>query len=135
RREAAQQLIDLRISHFHPADTPRRTREGATVPSALDYRANVLNTKAEAFYHRHGAQQVERGLEQTGDYDGKALMTTRYCLRYELGCCLQGKNENEKRRNETVEIKPGDTLLLRNQERLFRLEFDCRECLMRICKA
>lgn len=135
RREAAQQLIDLRISHFHPADTPRQTRDGAAVPSALDYRANVLNAKAEAFYHRHGAQQVERGLEQTGDYDGKALMTTRYCLRYELGCCLQGKNENEKRRNETVEIKPGDTLLLRNQERLFRLEFDCHECLMRICKA
>ena len=135
RREAVQQLIDLRISHFHPADTPRRTCEGATVPSALDYRANVLNAKAEAFYRRHGAQQVERGLEQTGDYGGKALMTTRYCLRYELGCCLQGKNENEKRRNETVEIKPGDTLLLRNQERLFRLEFDCRECLMRICKA
>ena len=135
RREAAQQLIGLRISHFHPADAPRRTREGATVPSALDYRANVLNAKAEAFYRRHGAQQVERGLEQTGNYDDKALMTTRYCLRYELGCCLQGKNENEKRRNETVEIKPSDTLLLRNQERLFRLEFDCRECLMRICKA
>ena len=135
RREAAQQLINLRISHFHPADAPRRTREGAAVPSTLDYRANVLNAKAEAFYRRHGAQQVERGLEQTGDYDGKALMTTRYCLRYELGCCLQGKNENEKRRNETVEIKPGDTLLLRNQERLFRLEFDCRECLMHICKA
>ena len=135
RREAVQQLIDLRISHHHPADTPRQTRDGAAVPSALDYRANVLNHQAEAFYRRHGAQQVERGLEQTGDYDGKALMTTRYCLRYELGCCLQGKNENGKRRKETVEIRPGDTLLLRNQERLFRLEFDCRECLMRICKA
>ena len=135
RREAVQQLIDLRISHHHPADAPRQTRDGAAAPSALDYRANVLNHQAEAFYRRHGAQQVERGLEQTGDYDGKALMTTRYCLRYELGCCLQGKNENGKRRKETVEIRPGDTLLLRNQERLFRLEFDCRECLMRICKA
>ena len=71
---------------------------------------------------------MERGLEQTLDYDGKALMTIRYCLRYELGCCLKkGKGE--------MKIAPNDTLLLRNQGRQFRLEFDCRECLMRIYKA
>ena len=69
-------------------------------------------------------------MEQTEDYDGKALMTTKYCLRYELGCCLQGKNRNKA----LVDIKPTDTLILRNNDKHFRLEFDCKECLMRIYK-
>ena len=128
RREAAEALANRRIEHFRPADTPRVDNGEPYPETVLDYRANVLNTKTETFYRRHGVQQVERGLEQTLDYDGKALMTTRYCLRYELGCCLKkGKGE--------MKIAPNDTLLLRNQGRQFRLEFDCRECLMRIYKA
>ena len=128
RREAAEALANRRIEHFRPADTPRVDNGEPYPETVLDYRANVLNTKTETFYRRHGMQQVERGLEQTLDYDGKALMTTRYCLRYELGCCLKkGKGE--------MKIAPNDTLLLRNQGRQFRLEFDCRECLMRIYKA
>ena len=128
RREAAEALANRRIEHFRPADTPRVDNGEPYPETVLDYRANVLNTKTETFYRRHGVQQIEHGLEQTLDYDGKALMTTRYCLRYELGCCLKkGKGE--------MKIAPNDTLLLRNQGRQFRLEFDCRECLMRIYKA
>ena len=128
RREAVEKLIDLRISHFHPLDSVRRDAGEDYPASTLDYRANVVNAKAEAFYRRHGVQQVERGLEATAAYDGCALMTTKYCLRYELGCCLQGKSKGKPQ----VAIRPADTLFLRNQGRLFRLEFDCRQCLMRI---
>ena len=139
RREAVEALISRRIEHFRPADCPR-VDSGEPYPQRiLDYRANILNAKTEAFYRRHGVQQVERGLEQTLDYDGKALMTTRYCLRYELGCCLhpeKWKVESGKRKTENgIKTAPDDTLLLRNQGRLFRLEFDCCECLMRIYKA
>ena len=130
RRKAVEQLIDLRIRHHHPADTPH-TDSGASYPaSTLDYRANIINDKAESFYKHHGVNAIERGVEQTEDYDGKALMTTKYCLRYELGCCLQGKNRNKA----LVDIKPTDTLILRNNDKHFRLEFDCKECLMRIYK-
>ena len=139
RREAVEALVSRRIEHFRPADCPW-VDSGEPYPQrTLDYRANILNTKTEAFYRRHGVQQMERGLEQTLDYDGKALMTTRYCLRYELGCCLhpeKWKAESGKRNAENgLKTAPGGTLLLRNQGRLFRLEFDCRECLMRIYKA
>ena len=91
----------------------------------------VVNGKAEAFYKRHGAKQIERGLEQTADYDGKALMTTRYCLRYELGCCLQGKSQGKAQ----VDLHPTDGLTLVNNDRRFRLRFDCRNCRMQVCKA
>lgn len=131
RRTVVERLIEHRIKHFHPADTAFEASTMQYPVAQLDYRANVVNAKAKAFYQRHGAQVLEMGLERTGDYDGKALMTTRYCLCYELGCCLTGKSRGARQ----AEIKPGDELFLVNNGRRFRLEFDCRECLMRIYKA
>lgn len=130
RREAVEQLIALRINHFHPADCPRIDSGASYSTPTLDYRANIINDKAENFYRQHGVSTIERGLEQTEDYDGKALMTTKYCLRYELGCCLQGKNKKKP----LVDIQPSDTLILRNNNHRFRLEFDCRNCQMYIYK-
>lgn len=129
RRTAVEALKQRRISHFHPLDIKPAAKSCSLYPdTALDYRANVVNAKAEAFYRSHGVKQIERGLEQTHDYEGKALMTTKYCLRYELGCCLQGKSKASPQ----VPVKPTDHLLLRNQDHLFRLEFDCPRCLMRL---
>lgn len=128
RRTAVEKLKEYRISHFRPKDCSR-IDQGLPYPSTtLDYRANVINNKAENFYKRHGVSKIERGLELTENYDGKALMTTKYCLRYELGCCLQNKSRNKPQLN----IAPSDTLILRNNNRRFRLEFDCHQCLMRI---
>jgi putative protease len=200
RRELVEAFVKYRLADARPADCPREDRHEAYPQTALDYRANVVNAKAEAFYRHHSVQQLERGLEQTCDYDGKALMTTKYCLRYELGCCLHpekwkvesekwkaesgklkvengkqnvergkwkiesGKRNVERERlrvesekwkvrsgeqkdgaeaelryagfsaEQPLKINPGDTLLLRNQDHEFRLEFGCRQCLMRIYK-
>ena len=131
RREAVEKLISLRIKHFHPIDCPRNDSGVPYPATTLDYRANVINDKAEMFLKHHGVKEIERGLEQTKDYDGKALMTTKYCLRYELGCCLQGKNNGKPQ----VNIAPTDTLILRNNDRRFRLQFDCRNCQMLIFTA
>ena len=131
RRDAIKSLEEHRISRFRPTDAVRGPEGEAGVPERLDYRANVVNSKSEAFYRRHGAKEIERGLEQTGNYDGKALMTTKYCLRFELGCCLRGKGCGDAPR---IAVDPSDTLMLRNNGRLFRLEFDCGQCVMRIVK-
>jgi len=131
RREAVEQLMALRIAHHRPADSPR-SDGGAPYPTpTLDYRANIINNKSDAFYRHHAVSKIERGLEQTKNYDGKALMTTKYCLRYELGCCLKGEDDGKPQ----VSIAPTDTLILRNNDRRFRLDFDCRQCLMRIYPA
>lgn len=128
RRVATEQLQQLRIQHFRPADTPLRSHDGAAPWEQVDYRANVVNALAEQFYLRHGAKVTERGLEQTSDFAGKALMTTKYCLRYELGCCRCGKSIGPRQ----VDIGPDTPLLLSNQGRLFPLQFDCSQCQMRI---
>ena len=128
RRNAVKILTDYRIKHFRPVDHVRTEQQPSCPETTLDYRANVVNSKAEEFYKKHGISILERGVEQTGDYAGKALMTTKYCLRYELGCCLQGKCQTES----TVDIAPSDTLILCNNNRRFRLHFDCDECQMQI---
>ena len=130
RRKAVELLVEYRVKHFHPADCPRND-QGLPYPTdSLDYRANVINNKAEEFYKHHGISTIERGLEQTEDYDGKALMTTKYCLRFELGCCLQGKGAAKPQ----AKIADSDTLFLVNNGQRFRLEFDCRHCQMIILK-
>ena len=125
RRQAVEQLVETRIeTHLlERGHCPTLAqRQADTTPyfeTALDYRANVINRLSEQFYRRHGVQQIERGLEQTCDYDDKALMTTKYCLRYELGQCLH--------RNPDAVAGP---LYLQNNGRWFRLEFDCSNCRM-----
>ena len=128
RRDALMALSERRMSHFRPADSPLIRGDATYYEEALDYRANVVNAKAETFYKHHGVKKIERGVEQTLDYTGKALMTTKYCLRYELGCCLKGKCKGKPK----VSLKASDSLVLRNNDHRFRLEFDCSECLMRI---
>ena len=53
----------------------------------LSYLANVLNQKAAAFYRRHGVVDIEPAAESGLDLAGHTVMTTRYCLKYELGLC------------------------------------------------
>lgn len=126
RRNAAEQHQQVRINHFHPKDKPLTPNDIPYYEKCLDYRANIINDKAEAFYRRHHAVSSERGLEATGDYSGKALMTCKYCLRYELGQCLMNKN------NKQVAADYQGDLFLVNNGRRFRLQFNCKECEMQI---
>lgn len=126
RRQALTQLEEASVADHlarrgHcPTLAERQENSTPYFETILDYRANILNTKAETFYRRHGVKEMVYGLEKTLDYDGKALMTTKYCLRYELDMCL-------KEHPETA----GD-LFLRNNRNRFRLVFDCRRCEMQI---
>lgn len=85
----------------------------------LDFRANVFNSKAAAFYRRHGVKEIAMAAEGGADLAGKPLMTTRFCIRRRLGLCRKGKG-----------VEP---LHLEDQDgRRFRLEFDCERCGMRL---
>ena len=139
-------INDLRrraIRNLEEARTARHLSQRGSSPSLIErqqdtspyfeptatYKANIINEKCRQFYLQHGVEKTEYGLEKSHDYSGKDLMTTKYCLRYELGCCLK-KNPKAW----TVE-KPDSykgNLLLRNNRNWFSLSFDCKNCLMRI---
>lgn len=136
RRKAVAALEEERIA-WHLAQrgvgTSLSNRQANTTPyfeTKLSYQANILNRKAEQFYRRHGAEQLQYGLEKTLDYGGKALMTTKYCLRYELGSCLCQKSSTQPQQP----LPPG-SLYLRNNKNWFLLEFDCKNCLMKVLQS
>ena len=101
-------------------------RPSNTVPypvPVLTHKANVLNDQARQFYRRHGVERIEPAFETLTDVFGKTVMTTRYCIRYQLNACLKDA-DSEHRLKAPLRIDDG---LHR-----YRLEFDCAQCHMRV---
>lgn len=89
----------------------------------LTYLANVMNRQAESFYRSLGAVRVDQAFERK-EPDGAVLMFCKHCLRYSLGWCTkQGGRRSPFR--EPYYLVSGDG-------RRFRLEFDCRNCQMKL---
>lgn len=89
----------------------------------LDYSANVVNSLARKFYERHGVTSIDQGYELSHS-DSANLMTTKYCIRHELGACLR----------TDAGSKLPVMLYLENNGKRFRLTFDCNRCQMMIKK-
>lgn len=88
------------------------------VATELDYRANIYNSQAKAFYEQHGCIVKQPAFEQQHQPNAE-LMRTKHCIRYALGWC---RKENPK-----AQIKQ---LYIQNGNDCFRLEFDCHNCEM-----
>ena len=122
KTKAVEQLTAERIRHFHPVDTHREYSPTPLFQKA-DYLRNITNEMHKTVYADFGATEFEYGLDKTEDYSGKAVMTCKYCLRYELGWCRKGPDSAKA---------PKDPLFLVSGKRRFRLEFDCGRCVMNV---
>jgi putative protease len=90
---------------------------------SLTYLGNVLNKKAREFYQRHGVLEIEPAAESGLEMTGRKVMTTKHCLRYELGACP----------HQAERVRLNEPLYLVNQAGLrLRLAFDCRACVMEV---
>lgn len=118
RREVLARLTAARATNrphpegrIVPNDAPYPGRE-------LSYLGNVLNAKAEAFYRRHGVERIEPAAESGLDLHGRCVMTTRYCIREQLGLC------------GTDVAEP--LTLIDDEGRRLELRFDCEHCAMEV---
>ena len=88
----------------------------------LTYLGNVINRKSREFYELHGVTDIEDGLEKLRSNEELVVMTTKHCIRYANNICCK-------------EIgKPAESLYLFNEKGRFRLDFDCRNCCMKVIK-
>lgn len=128
RRRVLDKLAEA-IRGAHVRQAPGECRLGedafADIPP-LDYHDNVSNAKARGFYSAHGARIASMAAEcaAPAQCTGKRVMSTRYCIRRELGACLKGSNG----------AKYPDDMYLKNDSGLYRLVFDCNRCGMDIIK-
>ena len=58
----------------------------------LDFTWNIANRAARAFYEGAGAQVLEPAAELQASLDGRVVMTTRHCVKYEMGWCHVHEN-------------------------------------------
>lgn len=136
----ASQLTDIRRKLIDALDNAavvtyscdkRRTEDRGVVyfSDTLDSRDNVANSLSEEFYKSHGVKYIDAANELTKPKHECVVMTTRYCLRRELGCCLKDASVNKKKKERykaPLHISTGP--------HTFRLEFDCVNCEMNVIK-
>lgn len=125
RREAVG-LLDAAQAVRYRRELRRPECGGAVFPDGpeLSYHENVSNALARRFYEEHGASLVCPAIEVEPPrrVSGLTVMTTRYCLRRELGACL--REDGAARLAGPLRLESGDIAL--------GLEFDCRNCRMHV---
>jgi len=102
----------------------REEKHDAVFPDGrqLTYHENVANKLAEKFYRDHGVTQIQPAAEISLPGKEMVVMTTRYCLRRELGACL--KTGGDARLKGPLSLQSGNIHL--------KLEFDCKNCHMKV---
>ena len=91
--------------------------------SNLDFKANVLNYKAKAFYEKRGAVVSEMALESKLSIKNREVMTSKYCIKNQLGLCP--KQIPNKRYPEPFR-------LIDEFNKEYLVEFNCKDCVMNV---
>ena len=123
RRALVDRLRRARLQAFPRAQAPPRPDRAQAPWARLDYRGNVINAHARALLERCGVAEIEPGAEAGADLSGRPVMTTRYCLRYELERCPRLHTGAAPLEPWSIEDPQGRRLELR---------FDCARCQMQV---
>lgn len=126
RRELFELHIDNRIKSYVRNEFRIKNSNIPYPFENLGYMNNVSNRLSEQFYKRHNVKSINKAFEISDDNShNNVLMTTRYCIKYELGYCpIHQAPDNKLKEPLFIEGAPGK----------FQLEFDCKNCMMKIIK-
>lgn len=125
RREVLEQLMDVRVKEYHREESQIIKTDHPYPEENLDFTYNVSNKMARQFYHRHGVKEIEKAFELQWDPGKSRVMTTKYCVKYELGKCPIYQRD-------TMGEKVKEPLVLKQGEIEYKLKFNCKPCEMEI---
>lgn len=123
RRSVIERLIRLRYTCYRQELTVWRPTHHPYLATSLTYLGNVMNSQARSFYQEHGVTNIAPAYEARPTAEA-TLMFCRHCLRYSMGWCPTFQHERSPYREPYF--------LVSNDGRRFRLEFDCRNCQMKV---
>ncbi len=125
RRLVYEQLSTIRIENYK-VEEHQIVKTSHPYPEAkLDFMYNVSNKMARKFYERHGVTEIEKAFELQWDPGKSRVMTTKYCIKYELEKC-------PKYHKDTLGVKVKEPLVLKQGELEYKLKFNCKPCEMEI---
>jgi putative protease len=126
RRKAIEQLTHERETSYQASTRVLEAAHTAYPSTTINYQGNVANKLAQQFYEKRGVESIEKAYELQKNPKDAAVMTTRYCLKFEMKTCPvhHGKEHAIK-----------GPLFIEGPNGKFRLEFDCKRCRMTIHNA
>lgn len=123
RRQAVEKLISAcRINYRRELFVLKPTAH-AFPQSTLTYLGNVMNAQAVSFYAGHGVASIAPAFERA-PAEKAVLMFCKHCLRYSMGWCPVHQRERSPYREPYY--------LVSTDGKRFRLEFDCKNCQMKV---
>lgn len=122
RRSLCEALVEKHIKENGREDMRLLDNAIPFVTEELDYKGNVSNSYAEAFYKQHGVKSILPAFEKQ-PVSAAAVMFCKHCIKYSMGWCT--KNGERHPYKEPFYIVSGDG-------KRFRLSFDCKECIMKV---
>lgn len=125
RRQVLDQLVEIRIAQYERKEHKIEKTSHPYPVKQLDFTYNVSNQLARNFYHRHGVKEIEKAFELQWDPGKSRVMTTKYCVKYELGKCARFQRA-------TMGEKVVEPLTLKHGDIEYKLKFNCKPCEMEI---
>jgi putative protease len=125
RRLVYEQLSAIRLENYKVEEHQIVKTTHPYPETKLDFMYNVSNKLARRFYERHGVTEIEKAFELQWDPGKSRVMTTKYCIKYELEKC-------PKYHKDTLGVKVKEPLVLKQGELEYKLKFNCKPCEMEI---
>jgi putative protease len=125
RRTVYEQLTSIRLANYKREEHQIVKTDHPFPIDQLDFTYNVSNKMARKFYERHGVTEIEKAFELQWDPGKSRVMTTKYCIKYELEKC-------PKYHKDTLGVKVKEPLVLKQGELEYKLKFNCKPCEMEI---
>ena len=123
RRQAVEKLISARRINYRRELFVLKPTAHAFPQSTLTYLGNVMNAQAVSFYTGHGVASIAPAFERS-PAEKAVLMFCKHCLRYSMGWCPVHQRERSPYREPYY--------LVSTDGKRFRLEFDCKNCQMKV---
>ncbi|PXV64440.1 putative protease [Dysgonomonas alginatilytica] len=122
RRKLIDNLLEIRLANHIIEEVSHKLTTHAFPTKNITYLGNVMNKKSELFYTQHQSVVQEPAFERK-QQKAVPLMFTRHCIKQSMGWCPK----------ETSTRPPYKEpfFLLYNATKL-RLEFDCKNCEMKV---
>lgn len=125
RRTVYDQLTQIRLVNYKREEHQLVKTSHPYPETKLDFMYNVSNKTARKFYERHGVTEIEKAFELQWDPGKSRVMTTKYCIKYELKKC-------PIHQKDIVGVKVKEPLVLKQGELEYKLKFNCKPCEMEI---
>ena len=123
RRQAVEKQISARRINYRRELFVLKPTAHAFPQSTLTYLGNVMNAQAVSFYTGHGVASIAPAFERA-QAEKAVLMFCKHCLRYSMGWCPVHQRERSPYREPYY--------LVSTDGKRFRLEFDCKNCQMKV---